>query len=130
VTDTTYDQITTVPTEGVAAGETIDDIAVRVQHVFDIADNVRAETIARTEVIGAYNGSSATVAGQLPSDVVGGQEWITTEDPRTRPEHSAADGEIVPSGQPFFGTGEPMMYPGDLAGSLAMSSTVVARSRS
>jgi SPP1 gp7 family putative phage head morphogenesis protein len=117
VTDTTYDQITTALSEGVAAGETIDDIAERVAHVFDIADTVRAETIARTEVISAYNGSSATVAAQLPSDVVGGQEWITTEDARTRPEHAAADGEIVPVGQPFMATGEPMMYPGDPAGS-------------
>ncbi len=117
VTDTTYDQITTALADGTAAGETIPEIADRVRAVFDQATTVRSETIARTEVISAYNGSAATVAAQLPGDVVGGQEWITVEDSRTRPEHAAADGEIVNIGEAFTGTGESLAYPGDPSGS-------------
>jgi SPP1 gp7 family putative phage head morphogenesis protein len=117
VTDTTYAQITDALAQGVQAGETIPEIAQRVRHVFDIATEVRSETIARTEVISAYNGSATTVAAQLPSAVVGGQEWIAVEDARTRPRHAAADGEIVPIGQPFISTGEAMAYPGDPNGS-------------
>lgn len=113
VTDTTYGQITDALAEGAAAGETIPEIAERVRHVFQIADQLRSETIARTEVVSAYNGSAATVAAQLPGDVVGGQEWIAVEDARTRPRHAAADGEVVRVGEPFVGTGEPMAYPGD-----------------
>lgn len=117
VTDTTYNQITDALAEGVGKGETISEIADRVRAVFNNADTSRATTIARTEVISAYNASGATVAGQLGADVVGGQQWITTEDARTRPEHAAADGEIVNIGEPFVGTGEPLAYPGDPAGS-------------
>lgn len=117
VTDTTYSQITDALAEGVAQGETIQEIAQRVKQVFDNADTARATTIARTEVISAYNASGATVAGQLGADVVGGQQWITTEDARTREAHAIADGQVVGIGEPFDVDGESLAYPGDPSGS-------------
>jgi HK97 family phage portal protein len=117
VTDTTYGQITDALADGVTEGETIQEIAQRVKAVFDNADTGRAVTIARTEVISAYNASGSTVAAQLGADVVGGQQWITTEDTRTRPEHARADEEVVAIGEPFVNTGEPLAYPGDPSGS-------------
>lgn len=113
VTDTTYEAIRTAMLEGVTAGESIDDIATRIRHVFAVASDSRATTIARTEVISAYNGAAALGAAQLPGDVVAAQEWIATRDTRTRDAHAAADGQIVAIGQPFTVGGRELAYPGD-----------------
>lgn len=117
VTDTTYRAIQQTLVEGVGAGESIPDLAARLRSVFDQAGEVRATTIARTEVVSAYNASASLAAAQLPGDVVGGQEWIATRDGRTRGEHAEADGQVVPIGLPFAVGGDVMAYPGDPAGS-------------
>lgn len=113
VTDTTYEAIQAELVEGVQAGETIDEIAARVRSVFATANDTRATTIARTEVVSAYNGASALGAAQLPADVVAGQEWIATRDSRARPAHAAADGQIRSIGEAFEVGGATMAYPGD-----------------
>ncbi len=113
VTETTYRAITAQLAEGVAAGESIPDLAARVRTVFSDASQVRATTIARTEVISGHNAAASAAAAQLPADVVAGQQWIATRDGRVRPEHAAADGQIVAVGQPFDVDGAAMLYPGD-----------------
>lgn len=116
VTTTTYDAIKATMNEGVAAGEGIPDLAGRVREVFAQATKVRARTIARTEVISAYNGSAVTVASQLPVDVAAGQEWIATRDGRTRESHAEMDGAQVRVGQAFDNG---LAYPGDPSGDAA-----------
>lgn len=113
VTQTTYDAIRSQLQQGVAAGESIPKLADRVRHVFSVASESRATTIARTEVISAYNGAAVFGAAQLPRDVVAGQEWIATRDGRTRESHAAVDGQIVAVGQPFTVGGSQAGYPGD-----------------
>lgn len=119
VTETTYRAVTSALAEGVGAGEGVPQLAARVGHVFDVARGSRATTIARTEVISAYNGAAVAGASALPSDVVGGQEWIATGDAKTRPEHLSADGQVVAVGEPFNVGGESLAYPGDPSGSAA-----------
>lgn len=116
VTSTTYDAIRAALIDGVGAGESIDDLAARVRAVFAQADQTRAVTIARTEVISAYNGAATMGAAQLPADVVAAQEWIATRDGRVRPEHAAADGQVAPIGSPFQVAGASLGYPGDPSG--------------
>jgi HK97 family phage portal protein len=116
VTQTTYDAITEQLRAGVAEGESIDDLAARVRHVFDVASQSRATVIARTEVISAYNGAAVQGAATLSADVVAGQEWIATRDGRTRSAHAAADGQVVPVGSPFEVGGDSLAYPGDPSG--------------
>jgi uncharacterized protein with gpF-like domain len=116
VTTTTYEAITGQLVEGVGAGESIDDLAARVRGVFETASKTRSVTIARTETISAYNGAAVAGAASLPEDVVGGQEWISTRGPRTRPAHAAADGQVRAIGQPFTVDGEELAYPGDPQG--------------
>lgn len=113
VTDTTYTAIKDALAEGVLEGDSIDDLAARVRHVFQVADEARAVTIARTEVISAYNGAAHLVAASAPPDVVAGKEWISTRDARTREAHSDADGQIRRLAEPFSVGGEQVMYPGD-----------------
>lgn len=113
VTDTTYRAIQKALADGVLEGLGIDELAGRVRHVFDVASTSRAVTIARTEVISAYNGAATLEAAQLPEDVVAGKEWVATRDSRVREEHADADGQTVRVAEPFDVGGEQIDYPGD-----------------
>lgn len=116
ITTTTYEAIQAQLVEGVLAGESIDDLATRIRTLFAQTYAGRARTVARTEVISAYNGAAALGAAQLPADVVAAQEWIATRDGRVRPAHAAADGQIVAVGTAFDVGGATLAYPGDPAG--------------
>ena len=113
VTDTTYRAIQDALATGISEGESIPELSARIRHVFDVATSTRATTIARTEVVSAFNGSAMATASSYGADVVAGQEWIATNDARTRDEHAARDGEIVGIGELFSGG---LAYPGDPAG--------------
>lgn len=113
VTSTTYGQIQTALADGLQEGLGIDELAAAVRHVFDIASSSRAEMIARTEVLSAYNGAQDLQAALLPADVVAGKEWIATRDDRTRDTHSEADGLTVTISDPFAVGGQELQYPGD-----------------
>lgn len=113
VTQTTYAAIRQEMIEGVAAGEGIPEIAKRIRGVFDNASRNRSVTIARTEVISAYNGSMDAIGRALPRDVVGAKEWIATRDGRTREAHANADGQVADIGGAFQVGGYSMEYPGD-----------------
>jgi hypothetical protein len=122
VTDTTYRQIKGALNEGIAAGETIPQLSGRIQDVFAHATNTRATRIARTEVISSFNGAQTYAAQSLPGDIVGGKEWISTRDTRTRSAHrgtwpSGPDGQAVPMHEMFAVGGEHLTYPGDPVGS-------------
>lgn len=114
VTQTTLDQLRETLAQGVEAGETIPLLSARVRHVFDVARQ-RAETIARTEVVGALNEAAHSYASNLPSGTVGSKEWLAKHDERTRSTHRVADGQSVPLHAPFHVGTSLMLYPGDPA---------------
>ncbi len=91
VNDTTYEALQKSLTEGIDAGEHIEDLAKRVESV--MGDRIRssATTIARTEVIGAMNGANQLAWEQ--SGVVKGKEWLSALDERTRETHVEAHGQ-------------------------------------
>ena len=82
---------------------------------------VRAEAIARTELLSTMNAaqqeglSQLVDKGQLADDQIT-QTWDSSEDKDTRPTHRAANGQARKKGQAFDIGGHPMMYPGDPAG--------------
>jgi HK97 family phage portal protein len=78
--------------------------------------NSSAETIARTEVIGAYNAGSDITRGEMG---VTKKEWVATYDGRTRMSHADADGQIVRQDDTFDVGGEALAYPGDPRASTA-----------
>jgi hypothetical protein len=117
VNETTYESIKSVMVDGAANGASIPDIAKSIKGVFDEATTNRATTIARTEVISAYNGSTVTMGMAMPDDVCAGQEWIATDDDRTRAAHLDADGQQISTSDSFDVDGEPLAYPGDPSGS-------------
>lgn len=117
VSDSTYKQVKRNLVRGIEKGEAIPQLAQRVQDAMKHASTHRATVIARTEVMSAYNGSVYEGAQDLPGDVVGGMQWISTNDERTRPAHLDADGQIVELGDAFEVDGEELKYPGDPDGS-------------
>lgn len=103
-------------------GASIPDVQAQVQELLDATNGDtwknRAQTVARTEVVGAYNGGlhdAFSMIVERDSGTKWMKRWLATEDHRTRPDHREADGQLVPFGQPFMVGGFPMMHPHDPA---------------
>lgn len=71
----------------------------------------RARTIARTELIGATNGSTLAMAQMVGAGR--NKVWVATEDERTRESHAEIDGETVGI-EDQFSNG--LAFPGDPSG--------------
>lgn len=95
--------------DGVANGESVDQLKARIRGVFSDLSSWRATTIARTETVGGFNGGSFIVAEA--SDVVTGREWLATDDTRTRDTHARQDGAVVKSFTSRYPNG--CLFPGD-----------------
>lgn len=99
--------------EGTHAGESVDKLADRVGRTFT-ANEARARTIARTEVVSSVNGAEAEQIGELTRrGLAFDKRWLATRDERTRPSHAEADGQVVASDQPFVVGGSELAFPGD-----------------
>jgi hypothetical protein len=70
----------------------------------------RGELIARTEATASF---SFGALAALRDEGAETKTWLATPGPRTRPEHAAADGQTVPTDQPFQVGGYAMQMPGD-----------------
>lgn len=107
---------------GVTLGESIPELTDRVDQVLSTTDSARwpnrAVTIARTETIGALNGSrnDAFTAYAEDSDEELERLWLSTRDARTRPAHVIADLQRTTMTDPFTVGGEFLMFPGDPRG--------------
>lgn len=110
VDDTTRQKLKDTLVAGVQEGEGIDDLAKRVSSVFDEASNMRAQLIARTEVIRSSNFAAQSAFEQ--SGVVEARKWLATPDDRTRDEHLELNGEQADLSEPFEIGGLSAMYPG------------------
>jgi hypothetical protein len=73
----------------------------------------RASRIARTESMGALNGGSyqGTAAYSKAAGVAMWKQWWATADPRTRPDHQQAHGQVQPLDTPFLVGGWEMQHP-------------------
>lgn len=107
---------------GVTMGESIPDLADRVDEVLSTTDSPRwqnrATVIARTETMGALNGSrtDAFQAWDEETEEELERVWLSTMDSRTRPSHVLADGQRASMVDPFIVGGFPLMFPGDPQG--------------
>lgn len=110
VNEETAQLLTAEVTEGVAAGESIKALQARVEGVFDFNNDVRSETIARTESLSASNRGHLELYEQ--SGVVEMKMWNSTIDGRARPDHLAAHRQTVPLMSSFVVGGELLPAPG------------------
>lgn len=116
VNQTTWDMLKASLAEGLDAGESIPQLAERVNAVMGERIRSSPETIARTECVSSSN-AATLLSWREAGDIVGGKTWLATLDPRTRPEHAAAHGQTVKLDEPFIVGGERLDFPGDDAGS-------------
>jgi len=108
--------------DGINAGETVDQLATRIERVLSWTDSPRwpgrARNIAVTETTRAY-GAGTLAAGMEQSRVTGRllrKRWDSEKDARVRPEHRVADGQVRDLTMPFQVGGSLLLYPGDPMG--------------
>lgn len=119
IPDEVYNLVFAEITDGVNAGETVDQVADRVDKVLTFTDSERwvnrAKAIAVTETTRAY--AAGTLAAGMEQSRVSGKllqkQWQTESDERVRVSHRAVDGQVQDLGMPFYVDGFPMMFPGD-----------------
>lgn len=126
ISTTTLAKIRLELTEGVADGESIPQLAKRIDNLYleQIIPN-RSTNIVRTEVVAASNYGSHEAAKQ--SGLTLKKVWLATDDTRTRPTHEDADGQEVDIDEPFEVGGEKLLFPGDT--SLGASAQEVCQCR-
>lgn len=109
----TMDVVKRVVTGAIDAGTAIDIVAMRLESIFAFS-RVRAERIARTEIVGVSNAANFYGAVRLIPDLET-KNWISTGDRRTRPTHrtAGASQRDVPYNKPFEVGGSLLMFPGD-----------------
>lgn len=119
IPDEVYHLVFAEIADGVNAGESVDQIAARVDHVLDWSGSQnwpgRARNIAQTETTRAY-GAGTLAAGMEQSRVTGrplGKRWDSEHDSRVRETHRGANGQVRDLDAPFDVGGFPMMMPGD-----------------
>lgn len=116
VNETTWAAVRATLNEGREAGDGIDDLAGRIEATMGDRITSSAETIARTETIGALNGGA--LQGAIASGVVSGKGWLATFDGRERETHAAAhtryQGSPIPLDVNFDVGGASGPSPGDL----------------
>lgn len=119
--DEVYRTIIDELAKGHDASESPAQLAQRVRNVLSVTGTenwpARAQTVAVTEVHRAYNFGSLAAAqrAQVRDISVMTKTWIHKHDLRVRTAHRIS--QTVPVNQPFIVDKEPLMAPGDPAGS-------------
>ncbi|MFA5312724.1 MAG: phage minor head protein [Methanomassiliicoccales archaeon] len=108
---TTLDRLRAQLSEGMEAGESMEDISKRLSGIYDDGISTRSTIIARTEVISASN--AASYAGAKSTDLRLKKQWLSSRDARVRETHNDADGQEVGMDEPFNVGGYDLMFPGD-----------------
>ncbi len=122
VPDEVYDLVAGQVAQGVNLGESIPQLAARIDNVLSTTASERwpnrATVIARTETIGALNAGRVDAFRVVAADEDEPMEvmWLATDDSRTRETHEAAEGQRVPVGSPFIVGGFELRFPGDPLG--------------
>jgi hypothetical protein len=101
--------------EGFASGEGVEPLKDRITGVVDVT-RAQAESLARTEVIAASNAGATANVDAMGDDAPPFKQWVATNDKRTRATHRAADGQVVPKGEPFRVGDASLAYPADYSG--------------
>ena len=107
INKTIFNQLKMQISEGVEAGESLNDISKRIKQVYKFADK-RAMTIARTESSSLMSETSLNV---YKNNGVLYKEWLTAGDDEVRPEHEANMNQGPVKVSVAFQNGE--MFPGD-----------------
>lgn len=105
------------------AGMSMPEAAQMVEDAIVGISDTEARLLSRTGLNAISNGSSHIAVQQLNArsaqngeTVFGRKRWLTAHDNRVRPTHADADGQTVPTTQPFTVGGASLQFPGDPSG--------------
>ena len=122
IPDDVYGLVFAELSDGINAGDSLDQLAQRVDRVLTYTDLERwpnrARVIAQTENTRAY-GAGTLGAGMEQSRVTGRllrKRWDTERDSRVRDSHREVDGQVRDLSMPWYVDGFPLMFPGDPIG--------------
>lgn len=104
INDETRKQVVLTIKDGLAAGETHEQLRARVELLFGPSSSVRIER--RTHYESGRVVSQADVLAWDASEVVEGKQWYTAHDPKVCAHCQAMDGKIVPLEGAFFDVGD------------------------
>jgi hypothetical protein len=130
LTETTHQALVDALAYGLEAGENTQQLANRVRHLDRVFGRVRAERIARTEVITANRHGGYQIGLEAGCTE---HEWrARVESPRTRDWHRMAHKQRVPYGEPYtvlnrLGEPEKLLYPGDRSLGAGPDNTIQCR---
>ena len=131
IANNTQNSVREIIRRAIEKGDTVEDVARKLETSGRIAGRARARAIARTEIISASNFGS--LRGAERSGIPLKKEWISTRDNRTRGsdpkdvfDHIEPDGQTRLLNEPFKVTGEDLMYPGDRR-SASAGNTIMCR---
>jgi SPP1 gp7 family putative phage head morphogenesis protein len=110
VADAVHQAIEEQLIEGIAGGETMQELAERVRGQFNNISKGRAMTIASTETGAAYGYARQEAFKQSG---VQWKEWLTSGNDNVRDTHQAAAGQRRKIEEPYTVGGAALMHPGD-----------------
>ena len=108
ITTTTTQQLRDTFKAGLEAGESVSEIAKRVNVVFENGIKTRSKLIAQTEIVEAANFGANEAYEQ--SGVVWGSSWLANLDSRVRDSHASIHGTEAKLGERCSNG---LLYPGD-----------------
>jgi len=116
--ETARAQLNTALQEGIAKGETMDQLEDRVRSVFNALAKGEAKRIAVTETGAAFNFAGFDAMKYAGVEY---KAWLSSHGPNVRPAHAEAElrymSNPIPIDEPFVVDGEELDYPMDPAGS-------------
>jgi hypothetical protein len=113
--DELFGDVQSAISDGLKAGESLDQISNRILTLFDEFTSTRADLIAQTETSAAYGFASHAAAVQAG---VLYKQWLHAGFPKIpREDHLEIDGLIMPIDEPYPVGEPPLMYPHDPDGS-------------
>lgn len=111
MTDTTRTLLQGVIAKVLEEGLSIDKAQREIRQRFELLSRMRAERIARTEIVSASN--RGAIVSAESTGLTLNKTWLATRDQRTRPDHAEADGQTVGLSESFVVGGNAMNQPGD-----------------
>jgi uncharacterized protein with gpF-like domain len=106
-----WSQVQFAAENSMSVGVEIPKLRKEIESITGYSKN-RAQAIARTEVMGAYNGGDMESARALGEYGPVEKSWLAKIDARTRESHIEADGQTVLMDESFIVGGTPMDRPG------------------
>lgn len=108
---TAWNDIKNKVSQSIEKGTSVEDLKVLIEKNRSFSE-YRADTIARTETLNAYNNGNWQGSQALGEYGPTHKFWINTGDARSRETHNAVGSQpAIPMGQAFVVGGEEMMYP-------------------